>query len=47
MFPQEFHKHEKRIAERGKLKKTGNYHELLVLAEREKRKFLIKGTEVG
>ncbi|KOR82915.1 hypothetical protein LHV56_13470 [Peribacillus frigoritolerans] len=47
MFPQEFHKQVKQIAERGKIKKSGNYHELLVLAEREKRKFLIKGTEVG
>ncbi|MGM1034846.1 MAG: hypothetical protein ACQEXK_20580 [Bacillota bacterium] len=45
MFPQEFHRQE--IAERGKIKGSGNYHELLVLAEREKRKFLIKGTEVG
>jgi hypothetical protein len=47
MFPQEFHKQVKQIPERGKIKKSGNYHELLVLAEREKRKFLIKGTEVG
>ncbi|MEC0275569.1 hypothetical protein [Peribacillus frigoritolerans] len=47
MIPQEFHKQVKQIAERRKIKKSGNYHELLVLPEREKRKFLIKGTEVG
>ncbi|WHY95163.1 hypothetical protein [Peribacillus simplex] len=47
MFPQGFHKQVKQIVEQGKIKKLGNYHELLVLAEREKRKFLIKGTEVG
>ncbi|MFJ7309287.1 hypothetical protein [Peribacillus frigoritolerans] len=47
MSPPEFHKQVKQIAERGKIKKLGTYHELLVLAEREKRKFLIKGTEVG
>lgn len=47
IFPQEFHKQVKQIAERRKIKKSGNYHELLVLPEREKRKFLIKGTEVG
>ena len=47
MFPQELHKQVKQIVEQGKIKKSGNYHEQLVLAEREKRKFLIKGTEVG
>ncbi|WP_458352125.1 hypothetical protein [Peribacillus frigoritolerans] len=47
MFPHEIHKQVKQIVGRGKIKKLGTYHELLVLAEREKRKFLIKGTEVG
>ncbi|MED3912160.1 hypothetical protein [Peribacillus simplex] len=49
MFPHEFHKQVKQIVEQGKIKKLGNYQELLVLAEREKSKyeFLVKGTEVG
>ncbi|MFJ7364417.1 hypothetical protein ACIQWQ_09875 [Peribacillus frigoritolerans] len=47
MFPHEFQKQVKQIVGRGKIKKLGTYHELLVLAEREKRKFLFKGTEVG
>lgn len=47
MFPQGFHKQVKKNVEQGKIKKLGNYLELLVLAEREKRKFLIKGTEVA
>jgi hypothetical protein len=47
MFPQESHKQVKQIVDRGKIKGSGNYHEFLVLAEREMRKFLIKRTEVG
>lgn len=49
MFPQEFHKQMKQIVEQGKIKKLGNYQELLVLAECQKSKyeFLEKGTEVG
>ncbi|MGG0787116.1 hypothetical protein ABE132_00065 [Peribacillus simplex] len=49
MFPHEFHKQVKQIGEQGKIKKLGNYQELLVLAGREKSKyeFLVKGTEAG
>lgn len=49
MFPHEFHKQMKQIVEQGKIKKSGHYQELSVLAERQKSKyeFLEKGTEVG
>ncbi|SIR73653.1 hypothetical protein SAMN05878482_105264 [Peribacillus simplex] len=49
MFPHEYHKQVKQSGEQGKIKKLGNYQELLVLEEREKSKyeFLVKGTEAG